>query len=367
MVVLDIDVVKFRNIKKASLAFSETFNLITGGNAQGKTNLLEAIHLFSLGRSFRTRNQNETIMFGEDYFFLRLSGRSDSGIVFRIEIGMERGGRLRVTVDNKKLRGMSEIIGVIPSVIFTPDDISLSSGPPASRRFYLDYTNAQISPGFLNDVKEYRRILKSRNLLLRRISEGERDTGELSVWDEMLVVKGASIVKGRMDVLAEIHSKAGGLFREILPGGEGLRMDYLCSFNPEKGDPGEALREEVRRVRENEKKRGYTLAGPQYDDIVIYLGHSELRRYGSQGRKRLVAVILKLAQAEVIMERRAEKPVVLLDDIFSELDTGTVSRVRDVLSGGYQSFITSPREENFLVETDGVRCFYAERGEFTIV
>jgi len=365
LIILGLDVVNFRNIKKASLAFSETFNFISGRNAQGKTNLLEAIHLFSLGRSFRTRHTEEAVTFGEDYFFLRLMCRSDAGIDFRIEIGLERGGRVKASVNGKKLSSLSEIIGIIPSVIFTPQDVMLAAGPPANRRMYIDYTTAQISPAFLSNLKEYRKVLRQRNSLLRNAVEERHEPEGLEAWDEMLIEKGEAVVAGRGEMLSEITSRAGQLYREIVPSGETLEIVYLCSFDPVGGGTAGALREELGRVRDTEMKRGYTLAGPHFDDIVISLDATELRKYGSQGRKRLTAIVLKLAQAATIMERRGERPVVLLDDIFSELDGETSRRARDLLSDRYQSFITSPRIGRFGDALEGASFFVVESGSFT--
>jgi DNA replication and repair protein RecF len=364
LVIESLEIVQFRNIEKASLAFSDSFNFITGRNAQGKTNLLEAIHFFSLGRSFRTRRACETIMFGKDYFFLELSGRSDGGVGFVLDIGVEEGGRVRASADGKGLSGLIEIIGIIPSVLFVPEDVNLASGPPRLRRIFLDYTAAQISPKFLGDLKKYRAVLRNRNALLRTISNGRSAGKDLSVWDDMLVEKGAAVVRGRVEVLGEVLRHAGEFAGELLPGGENLDVRYVCSFNENGIDPERALREAVCRCRESERRRGYTLVGPHYDDAVIYLGGTDLRRFGSQGRKRLAAVMLKLAQAATIMARRAERPVVLLDDIFSELDRETASRVKGALSDRYQSFVTSPRTDDF-PERRGIGAhFIVEGGRF---
>lgn len=365
MVIESLEIVQFRNIEKASLAFSDSFNFITGRNAQGKTNLLEALHFFSLGRSFRTRRAGETIMFGREYFFLELAGRSDAGVGFVLSVGMEEGGKVRASADGRGLSGLSEIIGIIPSVLFIPEDVNLASGPPRLRRLFLDYTAAQISPTFLSDLKEYRAVVRNRNALLRTISDGRSTGRELSAWDDMLVEKGTAVVRGRCEVLGEVLRHAGGFAEELLPGRENLDVRYACSFNEDGIDLKKALREAVSRCRESERRRGYTLVGPHYDDAVIYLGGTDLRRFGSQGRKRLAAIMLKLAQAATIMARRAERPVVLLDDIFSELDRETASRVKESLSDRYQSFMTSPRADDFQVQREGGSHFVVEGGRFT--
>jgi DNA replication and repair protein RecF len=364
VIIKGIDVTNFRNIAKAALAFAPGMNVITGANAQGKTNLLEAIHLFSLGRSFRTRNLDEVIRFGEEYFLCRLAARSDQGVDFRIEIALERGGRLKASVDGKKAAGIFEIIRVIPSVIFTAEDVLIAAGPPANRRAYLDYTAAQISPAYLQDLKEYRRILRHRNALLERASRGGGEPDGLEAWDEALAARAAGVVTARRDMLAELTRRAQGLLGEVLRGGSAFAMTYLCSFDAAGDNPAEGLRDALARVRETELRRGYTMAGPQYDDVSIYLDETELRRYGSQGRKRLVALVLKLAQALTIMDKRGERPVVLLDDIFSELDRDTVGRVREHLTESYQSFITTPRPDELGRDSAGAAFFRVERGSF---
>ncbi|HVO76567.1 MAG TPA: DNA replication and repair protein RecF [Candidatus Bathyarchaeia archaeon] len=366
MIVRGVDIVNFRNIAKATLSFSPTFNLIAGRNAQGKTNILEAIYLFSLGRSFRTRSLEEAVRFGEEYFFARLEGVSDSGVPFDIEAGFERAGRAKVSVNGKRAAGFSEIVGIIPGVIFVAEDILLASGPPAGRRAYLDYTAAQISPLYLREIKEYRLVLKQRNALLERAARSCATPEGIEPWDDALAAKGASIVRIRLEAMREIAERAEKLFGEIMGLPSGFRMEYVSSFNPAGKDSEEALREALARVRDQERRRGYTMAGPHYDDARLFLEDSELRRYGSQGRKRLAALVLKLAQALTILERRGEKPVVILDDIFSELDRDTVARVREHLTDSYQSFITTPRpDEPGLLLPPGAARFSVEGGVVT--
>ena len=166
-------------------------------------------------------------------------------------------------------------------------------------------------------------------------------------------------------MLAVIGERAGAIFAEVLGRKGGLELAYLCSYDREQGGE-ESLRAALLAARESEKKRGYTLAGPHYDDVTMKIDGEDVRRFASQGRKRLLAVVLKLAQADVIMSRRGERPVVLLDDIFSELDPGVVSGVRKMLSDRYQSFITSPREEDFTGDIPGASRHVVENGVFGV-
>ncbi len=300
------------------------------------------------------------VKFDEEYLFARLACTSDAGVSFRIEIGLERGGRISVSVNGKKLAALSEIIGIMPTVIFIPEDVALATGPPSERRTFVDYTASQISPSFLQNLKEYRKVLVQRNAALKRAMESGSQPEGITAWDEMIVECGAAIIEGRQEMLSEIESRASRLIDDIMTGTGAITMQYSCSVDLSGKETKEALREALLGTRDQEKRRGYTLVGPHYDDISIFLDDRELKRYGSQGRKRLASIILKLAQAWAIMERRAERPIVLLDDIFSELDDETARRVNSLLSDRYQSFITTPRTED-IIDVEAAR-FFVEEG-----
>lgn len=365
MIVERLELNDFRNIAGAKLTFSETFNYISGRNAQGKTNLLEAIHLFSLGRSFRTRRAAEMVRFGAAGFFLRLGGRSDGGVRFRVEAGQDRGGRVRAAVNGTALGGMGEVVGLMPSVLFTPGDIELAAGPPAARRLYLDYTAALISPEFLARLREYRSALRQRNALLREAATGGRlDAKQLDAWDEALAGAGASVIEGRLETLSILERRAAEIRGTALPGAGALELRYVTSSVPAAEQAREAILEALAASRETDARRGHTACGPHCDDMTIRAGGIDLRRYGSQGRLRLTAIVLRLAQAAVILERRGERPVVLLDDLFSELDAQTADGVRSVLSDRYQSFITTPRPEDVPPDRGGGAWFAVDDGVF---
>ena len=270
-----------------------------------------------------------------------------------------------MSVNGNRLSSISDMIGMIPTVIFTPGDVELASGAPAHRRLFIDYTAAQISPAFLSNLGEFRRVLKHRNSLLRKISAGGEGVEELGVWDDIFVSKGAALTRGRREVLSEIEEAAGNIFSRIRPSGEKLGIRYRSSFGEGNGAVEDDLKEALRRNSSSEQKRGYMLAGPQYDDIELFLDDASIRRFGSQGRKRLVAIVMKLSQAVVIMRRRGERPVVLLDDIFSELDAGICGKVRELISDRYQSFITSPKNGAFPDLPAGSNVFSVENGSFS--
>ncbi len=357
-----IEITNFRNIDEARLEFSPALNFVTGANGQGKTNLLEALYLFSLGRSFRTRKREEMIALERKLSFVRVSAVSDAGVELAAEVGMERGGGYRVVLNGERMRGFSGLIGTFPEVIFTPEDVSLASGPPSERRLFLDYTACQLSEAFLEDLKEYRRTLRQRNSLLKEWEGGKEGEDLLRALDGVLAQRGASIVEGRTRVLKEIGERAKDVFSKIFEGGDELSMEYVPSVRGEKEDYGMNFIRALRGGRDEEMARGYTARGPHCDDIRIRLGELSLRKYGSQGRKRLAAIVMKMTQASVIRDRKGETPAVLLDDLFSELDEGIAEAVRGFLSDNYQNFITSPVDMDF-PGRGGVRKFYIDSGE----
>jgi len=346
LVVQKIKLVNFRNISEASLDFSESFNFIYGLNAQGKTNLLEALHFFSLGRSFRTPRRTDMIKFGMEYSYLSLSAKSDSGVSFDMEVGFDIGGSTKVKQNDRPLSGLSEIIGLIPSVIFSPEDIALVAGGPRNRRLYLDYTQSQVSAKFLSELKGFRRALKQRNALLKKISEGGSADG-LEEWNRLYIESSINVVRGRLRCVDIVRERLRHIITGIMGEETDVSLKYRCSFDRGLATLEENMTDSINEVLESEKSRGYSLVGPQYDDLLITIEGNDARRYGSQGQKRVIAVSLKLAQALTIMEERAERPVVLLDDILSELDEEKVSRIKGMLEAEYQSFLASPDMRDF--------------------
>lgn len=360
MRVINLELKNFRNLEDTRLDFSPSVNLITGRNSQGKTNLLEAIYLFSLGRSFRTARRSEMITFGEPHLYLKITTETDSGIRNRVEVGMERRGETRIRVNGEKVAGFSGVIGMFPGVLFTAEDVGLVSGSPSGRRGYLDYTASQISGEYLDNLREYYRTLRQRNAELKRTGQGEGG-GLVRALAEVLAEKGEKVLSGRRKVLEDVTESAEKLLKDIFSGELEIGMEYISSVSGGGECYSESLFGCLERRSEEEVRKGYTVAGPHRDDIGITLDGLDMRKFGSQGRKRLVAIVMKIAQAEVINIRKGEKPAVLLDDIFSELDTAVEREVSDFISDKYQNFITTPRPVDLKIEAD-VRGFYVENG-----
>ena len=360
MRLLNLELRNFRNLKDTGLDFSPAVNLITGRNSQGKTNLLEAVYLFCLGRSFRSSNRSDMISFGKDHLFLKAEVQGDTGVSETIEVGMERNGDRRIKVNGARVDRFSDVIGKVPGVLFTAGDVELVAGSPSARRSFIDHTASQISSEYLVNLREYYRALRQRNAELK--GEGERGgRGLTRALAAILAEKGEKVVSGRRKVLSDIRESSMELMKNIFTDQVDVGMKYISSVKLQKRSYSQSMIRTLESREDEEIRKGYTLAGPHRDDIRITMDKVNMRKYGSQGRKRLIAIVMKIAQAEVINSRKGEKPLVLLDDIFSELDRGIEREVGGFISGKYQNFITSPREMDLAIPEESAR-FTVENG-----
>lgn len=354
--------VQWRNIEDGEFRFSGGVNILVGGNGQGKTNVIEAVHYLALGRSHRGARDDEILRFGGEHFFVRGDGEGDAGDVFSIEAGFTPPRSKRLKVDGQPVTRLTDLAGVLACVSFGPEDAELARGAPQLRRRYIDYTLAETSRTSLKALSEYRRVLQQRGALLRAARRGEPDIEPaLRVWDEKLVHSGCEVVRRRAEALQDLAPRA-AVCHARLGGGEPLRLRYTVHAAGrrvlagdelqrflEAGDALEAafagrLRE--RRVAEIAQKMN--LVGPHRDDIELEVGEHDLRRYGSQGQCRTAAVALKMAQAEYIRAHRQDRPVVLLDDVFAELDEARAGCLWDVVCREHQTFLAVPRESDLL-------------------
>ncbi len=362
MIIRRIRIENFRNIERADLRLSRHYNLVRGRNSQGKTNLVEAMHFFSIGRSFRTRSSDEVVKFGEEYMYMGMEGERDEGVKLLLEVSRERGGRVRAKIDGERLPLLSDIIGAVPTVIFVPEDIEIVSGAPALRRRYIDYAAAQVSGEFLAGLKGYRRALKQKNRVLKILDREGGDRGVLKSLNGIMADRGVVIARGRRKILDMIARRVKKLYREMAGEGE-LVMDYRSSFRSE---DGEEFRDRLKEAEGEEIEKGYSVVGPHRDDIRIREEDVSMRKYGSRGRKRLTAMLMKIAQADVIAGERGERPVLLMDDVYSELDDRVAERMGELLRGRYQVVATTPRMEERWAGNDQAALFTVEDGEFSI-
>ena len=321
-----ISIRNFRNIEEAEVEFESGVNILYGDNAQGKTNLLEAIGFTALGKSFRTSHEEEMIRFGQETAEISMD-YTDSVRRQNITVRMMKGRRRRIEQNKVKVGRLSDIVGAFRTVLFCPEHLSLIKEGPGERRNYLDIAISQLYPVYLRSLQRYNQILKQRNQLIRR-AEDDRKTFNDTVefWSSQLAQEAAVIARYRVQYLERARDHIVASFAEMTGEREIPEATYAGSSHR---DPKEYLDvKETERTyfellmshHDREIGAGSTLWGIHKDDIDIRINGKEARAYASQGQQRSLALAMKLAEGEVCAAITGEKPVFLFDDVFSELD-----------------------------------------------
>jgi len=338
----------FRNFRgNLELHFNSSTNVLVGGNAQGKTNLLEAIYCFAFAHSFRTKRDIDLINFESDFY------KIEGGIVsnfrnFSILLTYSKKGTKEAYIDSIKCSALSKIIGKFTAVIFSPEHLLLVKGPPHLRRRYIDSQIVQVMPKYYRYLQHYRGIISHRNSLLK--NKGILG-GDISVWDEQLCSYGAKIICERNRVVSRLRQKASEIYKKISGSGNSLEIVYKSSlgqlgFEEDEKEITDLFAKKLKGRKEFELNTGFTTLGPHRDDISFFLDGRPLKEFGSQGQQRMAVLSLKLAEIDFIKESTGDYPVLLLDDVMSEMDMEKRRFFTGIL-GDTQSFITATDEEQF--------------------
>lgn len=360
MIIKSLELSNFRNYTYEKADFSNGLNLITGPNGQGKTNLIEAIYLLSMGKSFRTNKDKEMILFGNDHFIIRAMIRS-SGREYKIEIKVGKEIKKAVNINSLPIEKITDLLGIFNVVIFAPEDLKLVKEGPGERRSFMDREISQIRPLYYNHIFSYRKALLQRNNLLKN---KWIDENLLSVYEEQMSILSWHIMNIRKEFVEKIAVIAQKNHGKISSEKECLSVDYEPNIGNGKEIPGiEEIRLFFEKNRAEDIKRHTTTGGPHRDDIGIRINGRDLRSYGSQGQKRSAAISMKLSEIELIYDEKGEYPVILLDDIFSELDTKRQKMLMENLKE-IQTFVTTTHidKENPAFFED-VRIYHIENAQ----
>ena len=337
MRITGIRLVNFRNYASLALRPDEGLCVLTGDNAAGKTNILESVFLCALGRSHRTLRDTEMVRMGEAAGYVGLTLETLRG-GRAIECRLFAGERKKLLIDKKPLARSGELLGCLNVVMFAPEDLEIIKGGPGERRRFMDMEISQLKPKYYYTLQQYNAALKQRNALLKSPEDTSFRTFE--PWDDQLAVLGAAVIIARGEHLETVAEAAARAHTRLSMGAEALRVVYQPNMPPvEPTRMIDALREALFENLERDLNRGNTSVGPHRDDIGLYLDGVDLRTYGSQGQQRTVVLSLKLAELEIIREERGESPVLLLDDVFSELDKRRQSTLLAAVQD-CQTFIT---------------------------
>jgi DNA replication and repair protein RecF len=302
----------FRNYENKKINFEENINIFYGENAQGKTNIIEAIFLGSMGKSFRTNNEKELIKFNKNNFSIEINfKKSDRDGNIKIELINKKN----IYLNNIKLKKLSELLGNINIVIFTPDDINILKDGPQKRRRFLDIMISQLRPNYMHILNLYLKTLEQRNNYLRQIKLENKNPELLDIWDEKLSEYADKIFEYRNEFIEKIKNKIINIHKDITENKEEIKIEYISECKNRK--------EFLKLLKERRKLdiiKGYTTKGIHRDDFVIYINEKQVNIYGSQGQHRTAILSLKLSELQVIYDEIGEYPILLLDDFMSELD-----------------------------------------------
>jgi DNA replication and repair protein RecF len=329
---------RFRNLAELELAPGPRFNLFFGDNGQGKSNLLEAIDYLGSLRSFRGAAAADMVQRGAGDAELAAEVHGDS-LPRRIRIRMPRSGAREVQLDGKRARGRGSYLGAVQTVLFHPGDLQLASGPPELRRAFVDRILEQFDATYASTLAAYVRALKSRNQLLR---SGQPDRRAIAAYHEVLASAGAVIGQARAKLIAEIATLASDAYRTIAGEAQQLGLRYEPRVEPKL----ETIRTALEHSIDKDLARGFTAEGPHGDELGLTLDGVAAKRYGSQGQHRSIVLALKVAELHELTRRVGRVPVLLLDDVSSELDRGRRKRLFELLSQlGGQVFLTTTQPE----------------------
>ncbi|MCK5759330.1 MAG: DNA replication/repair protein RecF [Clostridiales bacterium] len=334
----------FRNYDEQVIFFNEKVNIIYGKNAQGKTNLLESIFLCSTGRSHRTSKDYELIKEGKNSYSVKIEGVRDD-IPFNIGIYFEKDGRKNITINNLKVKKLGELMGVLNTVIFSPEDLQIIKRGPGERRRFLDILICQTHPAYFYKLQTYMRVVKQKNSLLRKFEVKGDNEDLLDVFNIKQAEIGSEIILEREKFISEIKDKLKENHAKLTKSKEEIEIKYISSAGRKCENPNEFMKL-LKNNKKKEIRNSACLYGPHRDDLEFFINGSDLKAYGSQGQQRTAVLSLKLTEIDIIREMTGFSPVLLLDDVMSELD---ISRKRYLLENikTRQTIITGTEKRSY--------------------
>lgn len=345
MVLRYLNLHQFRNYETLHQEFPAALNVLLGSNAQGKSNLLEAIYLLATTKSMRGATDLELIRWDAPAAFIRAEVLREKANDVEVEVALSRTHKKKLVVNTVGVNRAADFVGQLKCVSFSVSDLEVVHGEPSRRRRFLDLEISQISPSYCHSLGYYRRIVEQRNRLLKMSRDRSMRSSleeTLGTWTDQLVQYGSKLVERRKDFLERLQEAAAPIHEELTEGREQLKIAYQPSVRLQHSPTVEAaFREALREVHQEELRRQVTLVGPHRDEIQFLVSGRDMRTYGSQGQQRTVALSTKLGELAMIRELTGEPPVCLLDDVFSELDAMRRRHLMEAVLDECQIFLTT--------------------------
>ena len=340
MIIESIELKNYRNYRELHMELNEGTNILYGDNAQGKTNILEAIYVSCTSKSHRSVRDRDMIRFTQDESHLRLTVRKGN-VPYRIDMHLKKNKPKGIAINGVPIRRASELFGVANVVFFSPEDLNLIKSGPGERRRFIDLELCQLNKLYVHSLVQYNRALAQRNKLLKELSFHPEYGETLDVWDMQLVNYGREVIKFREEFIGQLNA----IIRDIHLRLSGQREELVLKYEPH--TEAASFEEALKRSRLQDEKQKTTLCGPHRDDISFYVNGIDIRRFGSQGQQRTAALSLKLSELELVRLLIRDEPILLLDDVLSELDGNRQNHLLAALKG-IQTVITCTGLDDFV-------------------
>lgn len=343
MFLKELDIKHFRNYGQQKLTFNQNITLFLGQNAQGKTNLMESIYVLAMTKSHRSSKDKEWINWDEEFSWIKATVQRKRGPL-QLEIQLTGKGK-KAKINGLEQKKLSDYIGAMNVVMFAPEDLSIVKGTPQQRRKFVDMEIGQVSPMYIHFLSQYQKVLTQRNQCLKDAYKNKNYISFLDVLNEQLAELAVKIISRRIGFIEKMGIWANNVHQDITQRKETLTIQYHPSFrlDPLVSQP-EAVGQfvqQLEQLKEKELARGTTLLGPHRDDLSFHINETNVQQYGSQGQQRTTALSLKLAEIQLIYEEIGEYPILLLDDVLSELDASRQSHLLDAIKDRVQTFVTT--------------------------
>ena len=340
MNIRSIELKNFRNYENLEISFDEGTNILFGDNAQGKTNILEAAYMSGTTKSHKGSRDREMIRFGEEEAHLK-TVVVRGGREYQIDMHLKKNRAKGIAIDKIPIKKASELFGILNIVFFSPEDLNIIKNGPVERRRFLDSELCQLDRIYLADLTNYNKILAQRNKLLKDMIYRPSLSDTLPVWDRQLIETGKKIIRRRKQFVDELREIVSDIHYRISGGKEELFLKYEPNIDDI------FFEDELSRAKEKDKKLCQTSVGPHRDDLLFSIGDVDIRKYGSQGQQRTSALSLKLSEIELVRKSISDTPVLLLDDVLSELDSSRQNYLLNNISDT-QTIITCTGLDEFV-------------------
>ena len=350
----------YRNYAHLSVNLSPGINIFFGDNAQGKTNVLEALYMCATTKSHRGSRDREIIRFGEEEAHIRML-LSKEHVRHKIDMHLKKNSPKGIAINKMPIRKASELFGIVNLVFFSPEDLNIIKNGPAERRRFIDLELSQLDKVYLNNLSNYNRIVNQRNRLLKELSFGGKKelSDTLEIWEMQMVQYGERLIARRKEFVAQINEIIAKIHQKLTGGKESLQIIY----EPSTGDL--PFEQALKRYRDRDLRMKSTTVGPHRDDIGFLTGDMDIRRYGSQGQQRTAALSLKLSEIELVKLATHDTPILLLDDVLSELDKHRQNYLLDSIHD-IQTLITCTGVEDFVNHRFSInKVFHVQNGQVT--